>query len=112
MRVAQGAPERVVEIACRSSVRLCIAAKLDNVDTDYYKPCVEPLLDNALIEFIGEIGDGEKGALLGDATALLFAIGWPEPFGLVRIEAMATGAGDRCSPQRPRAEPARRCRAR
>src|SRR5258705_12460544 len=49
------------------------------------------MLTDQMIEFIGEIGDSEKGAFLGDATVLLFPIDWPEPFGLVLIEAMANG---------------------
>ena len=52
---------------------------------------IEPLLDDPLIEFVGEIGDGEKSGFLGNAAALLFPIDWPEPFGLVMIEAMACG---------------------
>ena len=52
---------------------------------------IEPLLDDPLVEFIGEIGDHEKNEFLGNALALLFPIDWPEPFGLVMIEAMATG---------------------
>ena len=52
---------------------------------------IEPLLDDPLIQFIGEIGEAEKSAFLGNAAALLFPIDWPEPFGLVLIEAMATG---------------------
>ena len=52
---------------------------------------IKPLLDDPLVEFIGEIGDGEKSAFLGNAVALLFPIDWPEPFGLVLIEAMACG---------------------
>jgi glycosyltransferase involved in cell wall biosynthesis len=85
-------PERAIEIARRAGLPLIIAAKVDKVDRDYYKAEVEPLLKDPLIEFIGEIDDNEKGALLGDATALLFPIDWPEPFGLVMIEAMACGA--------------------
>jgi len=84
-------PERAIEIARRAGVPLTIAAKVDKVDQVYYKAKVEPLLDDPLIEFIGEIGDDEKGAFLGDAMALLFPIDWPEPFGLVMIEAMANG---------------------
>lgn len=68
-----------------------IAAKVDKVDQAYYKARVEPLLNDPLIEFIGEISDDEKGAFLGDAMALLFPINWAEPFGLVMIEAMANG---------------------
>jgi glycosyltransferase involved in cell wall biosynthesis len=84
-------PERAIEIARRAGLPLIIAAKVDKVDREYYKAQVEPLLDDPMIEFIGEVDDNEKGALLGDATALLFPIDWPEPFGLVMIEAMACG---------------------
>ena len=70
---------------------MTIAAKVDKVDRSYYKTRIKPLLTDPLIEFIGEMGDSEKGAFLGDATALLFPIDWPEPFGLVLIEAMANG---------------------
>src|SRR5205814_8829014 len=57
----------------------------------YFKREVAPLLHNPLIEFVGEIGEDDKGAFLGDAVALLFPIDWPEPFGLVLIEALAAG---------------------
>ena len=71
---------------------LKIAAKIDNVDLDYWKAEIEPLVrDNPLVEFVGEIGEADKAAFLGGATALLFPIDWPEPFGLVMIEAMACG---------------------
>ena len=66
-------------------------AKVDAVDAAYFRDEIKPLLDDPLIEFIGEIGDGEKSAFLGNAVALLFPIDWPEPFGLVLIEAMACG---------------------
>lgn len=84
-------PERAIEIAKRAGVPLTIAAKVDKVDREYYKDRVEPLLNDPLIEYIGEIDDHEKGSVLGDAMALLFPIDWPEPFGLVLIEAMAAG---------------------
>jgi glycosyltransferase involved in cell wall biosynthesis len=84
-------PDRAIEIARRAGLPLTIAAKVDKVDRDYYKAEIEPLLKDPLIEFIGEIGDDEKGAFLGDAMALLFPIDWPEPFGLAMIEAMANG---------------------
>ena len=70
---------------------MVIAAKVDKADQEYYEDRVKPLLNDPLIEYIGEVGDEEKGALLGDAIALLFPIDWPEPFGLVQIEAMACG---------------------
>jgi glycosyltransferase involved in cell wall biosynthesis len=84
-------PERAIEIARRARLPLVIAAKVDKVDEEYYQDRVKPLLNDPLIEYIGEVDDEEKGALLGDATALLFPIDWPEPFGLVQIEAMACG---------------------
>jgi len=83
--------DRAVEIAKRSGIPLKIAAKVDKVDLEYYKAKIEPLLDHPLIEYVGEIGEGEKGEFLGNAYALLFPIDWPEPFGLVVIEAMACG---------------------
>jgi glycosyltransferase involved in cell wall biosynthesis len=84
-------PDRAIEIARRSGLPLKIAAKVDAVDRAYFREVVEPLLSDPLIEFIGEIGDAEKSDFLGNASALLFPIDWPEPFGLVMIEAMACG---------------------
>jgi glycosyltransferase involved in cell wall biosynthesis len=84
-------PDWGIEIARRAELPLTIAAKVDKVDRSYYKARIKPLLRNPLIEFIGEIGDSNKAAFLGNATALLFPIDWPEPFGLVLIEAMAHG---------------------
>ena len=84
-------PDRAIEIAIRSGMKLKMAAKVDHADQAYFDEVVRPLLDHPLIEFIGEIGDAEKGQFLGNAAALLFPIDWPEPFGLVMIEAMATG---------------------
>src|SRR5215204_4337307 len=83
--------DRAIEIARRAGLPLQIAAKVDRVDQAYYETTIAPLLNDPLIEFVGEIGDADKGPFLGDATALLFPIDWPEPFGLVLIEAMATG---------------------
>ncbi len=70
---------------------LTIAAKVDKADRTYYRIRIKPLLKDPLVEFVGEIGDSDKGAFLGDAMALLFPIDWPEPFGQVLIEAMANG---------------------
>jgi glycosyltransferase involved in cell wall biosynthesis len=84
-------PDWAIEIARRAVLPLKIAAKVDKVDRTYYKTRIKPLLKDPLVEFIGEIGDDQKGALLSDAAALLFPIEWPEPFGLVLIEAMANG---------------------
>src|SRR4029077_17700053 len=84
-------PDRAIEIAKRAGIPLKIAAKVDPADQEYFAHVIEPLLDDPLVEFIGEIGDHEKNEFLGNALALLFPIDWPEPFGLVMIEAMATG---------------------
>jgi len=85
-------PDRAIEIARRAGKRLKIAAKVDAADRSYFNDVIEPLIRNEpLVEFIGEIGDAEKSAFLGGADALLFPIDWPEPFGLVMIEAMACG---------------------
>ncbi|MGK9231856.1 glycosyltransferase family 4 protein [Inquilinus limosus] len=84
-------PDRAIEIARRSGRRLRIAAKVDAADQIYFRETIEPMLDDPLVEFIGEIGDGDKADFLGNAAGLLFPIDWPEPFGLVMIEAMACG---------------------
>jgi glycosyltransferase involved in cell wall biosynthesis len=84
-------PDWAIEIARRAGLPLVIAAKVDKADRTYYKSRIKPLLKDPLVEFIGEIGDSEKGAFLGDAVALLFPVDWPEPFGLALIEAMANG---------------------
>ncbi len=83
--------DRAIKIARQVQIPLKIAAKVDRVDKDYFEAVVEPLLRDSLIEFVGEIGDGEKDEFLGHAYALLFPIDWPEPFGLAMIEAMACG---------------------
>ncbi len=83
--------DRAIDIAKQTGTRLKIAAKLDAVDREYFTREIEPLLDHPLIEFIGEITDAQKSDFLGNALALLFPIDWPEPFGLVMIEAMSTG---------------------
>jgi glycosyltransferase involved in cell wall biosynthesis len=70
---------------------LKIAAKVDKVDEDYFRNDIFPLLDSPGVEFIGEINEREKAKFLGEAAALLFPVDWPEPFGLVMIEAMACG---------------------
>lgn len=83
--------DRAIEIARACGMRLYIAAKVDRADEEYFNTAIKPLLDDPKIEFIGEIGEREKRELLGHATALLFPIDWPEPFGLVMIEAFACG---------------------
>jgi glycosyltransferase involved in cell wall biosynthesis len=84
-------PDRAIAIAKRLGKMLKIAAKVDAADKIYFEGKIEPLLHDPLVEFIGEIGDYPKSAFLGGAEALLFPIDWPEPFGLVMIEAMACG---------------------
>jgi glycosyltransferase involved in cell wall biosynthesis len=83
--------DRAIEIAKRAGMRLKIAAKVDRADRRYFKRAIEPLLQESHVEWIGEISDQEKDRFLGNAYALLFPIDWPEPFGLVMIEAMACG---------------------
>ncbi len=80
-----------IEIAKRAGMPLKIAAKIDRTDKEYFETEIKPLLDHSLIEFVGEIGFAEKNDFLGNAAALLFPINWPEPFGIVMIEAMACG---------------------
>ncbi len=84
-------PDRAIKIALRSGMPLKIAAKVDRVDTEYFREMVKPLLKESGVEYIGEIGEKEKQKFLAEAYALLFPIDWPEPFGLVMIEAMACG---------------------
>jgi glycosyltransferase involved in cell wall biosynthesis len=83
--------DQAIEIASLAGVPLKIAAKVDRVDRDYFKTKIQPLLNNPLVEFIGEIGYPDKNEFLGNALALLFPIDWPEPFGLAMIEALACG---------------------
>ncbi|HEV7776734.1 MAG TPA: glycosyltransferase family 4 protein [Luteibacter sp.] len=84
-------PDRAIAIARRTGLPLRIAAKVDAADQSYFHDVIEPLLGDSSIQFIGEISDDEKDEFLGNALALLFPIDWPEPFGLVMIEAMACG---------------------
>jgi glycosyltransferase involved in cell wall biosynthesis len=83
--------DRAIEIATRAGMKLRVAAKIDNADREYFHEKIEHLLDHPLVEWLGEINDGDKQDFLGNARALLFPIDWPEPFGLVLIEAMACG---------------------
>ncbi|OWO92271.1 glycosyl transferase [Rhizobium esperanzae] len=85
-------PDRAIEIAKRAGMPLKIAAKIDAADKTYWETVIEPMIKgHQNVEFIGEINDDQKADFLGNAGALLFPIDWPEPFGLVMIEAMACG---------------------
>jgi glycosyltransferase involved in cell wall biosynthesis len=84
-------PDSAIRIARQAGVPLRIAAKVDRVDQAYFDTTIRPLLDHPLVEFLGEVNEPQKRTLLGDALALLFPIDWPEPFGLVMIEALACG---------------------
>lgn len=83
--------DRAIEIARRTGTEIKLAAKVDAVDREYFEDVVRPLLQDSGAEYLGEIGEGEKDEFLGNASALLFPIDWPEPFGLAMIEAMACG---------------------
>jgi len=83
--------DRAIEIARAVGLPLKIAAKVDRVDQAYFDSEIRPLLDLPGVEFIGEINEQGKRQFLGNALGLLFPIDWPEPFGLVMIEAMACG---------------------
>ena len=83
--------DRAIAIAKRVSMPLKIAAKVDRADRRYFKRDIEPILTQSHVEWVGEISDQQKNEFLGNAYALLFPIDWPEPFGLVMIEAMACG---------------------
>jgi glycosyltransferase involved in cell wall biosynthesis len=83
--------DRAIEIAKACGWPLKIAAKVDSADEVYFRRTIEPMLDHPLIEYIGEITESQKSDFLGHARALLFPIDWPEPFGLVMIEALACG---------------------
>ena len=85
-------PDRAIEIAERAGIQLKIAAKIGEADKCYFKDEIRPLLkSSSYVDFIGEINDEEKDEFLGNALAFLFPIDWPEPFGLVLIEALACG---------------------
>src|SRR5215831_2829450 len=84
-------PDRAIEIAIRLGVPLKMAAKVDRADRDYFEREIKGLLNHHLIEFIGEIDESQKQDFLGNATACLMPIDWPEPFGLTMIESMACG---------------------
>jgi glycosyltransferase involved in cell wall biosynthesis len=84
-------PDRAIAIARAAGLPLKIAAKVDKVDEAYFQEVIAPLMNGTEIEFVGEINESAKTEFLGQAAGLLFPIDWPEPFGLVMIEAMACG---------------------
>jgi glycosyltransferase involved in cell wall biosynthesis len=84
-------PDHAIQLAKHVGLPLRIAAKVDPADRDYYRSEIEPMLDHPLIEFVGEISDQEKNEFVGKALALVCPYDWPEPFGLVLIEALACG---------------------
>jgi glycosyltransferase involved in cell wall biosynthesis len=84
-------PDHAIEIAKRVGMPLRMAAKVDPVDREYFETKITPLLDHPLVDYIGEINDAEKRHFLGEAAAILCTFDWPEPFGIVLIEALACG---------------------
>jgi len=83
--------DRAIEIAVRAGRKLLVAAKIDAADRAYYEREIRALLEHPLVDYIGEVGDADKNEFLGRADAVLFPIDWPEPFGLIMIEAFACG---------------------
>jgi glycosyltransferase involved in cell wall biosynthesis len=91
-------PDLAIRIARAAGVPLKIAAKIDKVDHEYFYTKIRPLIDGRSVEYIGEINELEKAKFLGGAAALLFPIDWPEPFGLVMIEANGVWHAGPCIP--------------
>ena len=83
--------DEAIRISKLSGIPLKIAAKIDAADREYFTAVIKPILNDPLIEFVGEIGYAEKNEFLGNALAFLFPVNWPEPFGIVMIEALACG---------------------
>jgi len=83
--------DRAIQLAQATGIKLRIAAKVDRVDQAYFERAIKPLLGHPLVEYVGEIDEAGKNDFFGNARALLFPIDWPEPFGLVMIEALACG---------------------
>jgi glycosyltransferase involved in cell wall biosynthesis len=88
---AEKGTAEAIDIATRTERKLVIAAKVDRADQDYFDEVIRPRLDHPLVEYVGEVGEAEKRDLLGGSLGLLFPIDWPEPFGMVMIEAFACG---------------------
>lgn len=87
----QKRPDLAIEVAKRSGIKIKLAAKVDYREEAYFKQEIRPLLDHPLVEWLGEIDEREKRELMGNALAFILPIDWPEPFGLVFIEALACG---------------------
>ena len=83
--------DQAIHIAKRTGIPLRIAAKVDRADREYFETTIKPLMNCSLIEYVGEVREAEKDEFLGNSLALLSPVNWPEPFGLVLIEAMACG---------------------
>lgn len=83
--------DRAIEIAIKAGIPIKLAAKIDKTEKDYFEAKIKPLLNSELVEYIGEIGEKDKNEFFANALGLMFLIDWPEPFGLVMIEAMACG---------------------
>jgi glycosyltransferase involved in cell wall biosynthesis len=84
-------PDLAIETAQRSGTPLKIAAKIDRADREYFETVIKPLLSGSDVEFIGEINEGEKQGSLVELWLCWFPVDWPEPFGLIMIEALACG---------------------
>jgi len=84
-------PDRAIRIAQALGIPIKIAAKIDKVDEAYFRAAIAPLFNQPGVEYVGEIDERAKSGFLGEASALLFPVDWPEPFGLSMIEAMACG---------------------
>jgi glycosyltransferase involved in cell wall biosynthesis len=84
-------PDLAVRLALQAGVPLRLAAKVDRADLTFFEGTFKPLLAHPGVEFLGELNDARKSCFLGNARGLLFPIDWPEPFGLVMIEALACG---------------------
>jgi glycosyltransferase involved in cell wall biosynthesis len=84
-------PDRAIRLAQALDIPIKIAAKIDKVDEAYFRATIAPFFSQPGVEYVGEIDEGAKSAFLGRASALLFPVDWPEPFGLSMIEAMACG---------------------
>jgi glycosyltransferase involved in cell wall biosynthesis len=84
-------PDRAIEIARRAGLPLKMSAKVDRVDAEFFRTVIKPMIGPPAVDYVGELAEADKKVLLRDAVALLFPIDWPEPFGLVMIEAMACG---------------------